>query len=92
MKGHTNGNSIVENEGLFYMLHGDITYVEKLLEEHDSYREDFDDLKEEYISNRYDRFLVQLSWADLPYYPVDFFGGEEALIQRQMLDKQKKMH
>ncbi|MBQ7445689.1 MAG: MBL fold metallo-hydrolase [Clostridia bacterium] len=27
-KGHTNGNSIVivENEGLFYMFHGDITY------------------------------------------------------------------
>ena len=29
-KGHTNGNSIViiENDGLFYMIHGDITYVE----------------------------------------------------------------
>lgn len=29
-KGHTYGNSIViiENEGLFYMLHGDITYVD----------------------------------------------------------------
>ena len=32
-KGHTNGNSIVivENEGLFYMLHGDITYVDEAL-------------------------------------------------------------
>ena len=32
-KGHTNGNSIVvvENKGLFYMLHGDITYVDEAL-------------------------------------------------------------
>ncbi|MBO5504022.1 MAG: MBL fold metallo-hydrolase, partial [Lachnospiraceae bacterium] len=34
-KGHTNGNSIViaEDEGLFYMLHGDITYVDEALYE-----------------------------------------------------------
>ena len=32
-KGHTNGNSIiiVEADGLFYMLHGDITYVDEAL-------------------------------------------------------------
>ena len=32
-KGHTNGNSIiiVETDGLFYMLHGDITYVDEAL-------------------------------------------------------------
>ncbi len=32
-KGHTNGNSIVivENEGLFYMFHGDVTYVDEAL-------------------------------------------------------------
>ena len=32
-KGHTNGNSIViaESEGLFYMIHGDITYVDEAL-------------------------------------------------------------
>ncbi len=32
-KGHTNGNSIVivEKGGLFYMLHGDITYVDEAL-------------------------------------------------------------
>ncbi len=32
-KGHTNGNSIVvvEDEGLFYMFHGDITYVDEAL-------------------------------------------------------------
>ncbi|MBR1532503.1 MAG: MBL fold metallo-hydrolase [Eubacterium sp.] len=34
-KGHTNGNSIVvaENDGLFCMLHGDITYVDEALYE-----------------------------------------------------------
>lgn len=32
-KGHTTGNSIVivENEGLFYMMHGDITYTDEAL-------------------------------------------------------------
>ena len=32
-KGHTNGNSIViaENEGLFYMFHGDVTYCDAAL-------------------------------------------------------------
>lgn len=32
-KGHTNGNSlvVVENDGLFYMIHGDITYVDEAL-------------------------------------------------------------
>ena len=34
-KGHTNGNSIVvvEMDGLFYMLHGDITYMDEALYE-----------------------------------------------------------
>ena len=34
-KGHTNGNSIVivEDEGIFYMIHGDITYVDEALYE-----------------------------------------------------------
>ena len=34
-KGHTKGNSIivVENDGLFYMLHGDITYMDEALYE-----------------------------------------------------------
>ena len=44
-KGHTKGNSIivVENEGLFYMLHGDITYVDEALHE-DKLSVVFDDL------------------------------------------------
>ena len=43
--GHTNGNSIVivENEGLFYMFHGDITYVDEALYE-DKLSVVFDDL------------------------------------------------
>ena len=44
-KGHTRGNSIiiVEDEGLFYMLHGDITYVDEALYE-DKLSVVFDDL------------------------------------------------
>ena len=44
-KGHTNGNSliIVEDGGLFYMLHGDITYVDEALYE-DKLSVVFDDL------------------------------------------------
>ena len=44
-KGHTNGNSIivVEKDGLFYMFHGDITYVDEALYE-DKLSTVFDDL------------------------------------------------
>ena len=41
--------------------------LDALLEEHESYQKDFEDLREEYISNDYERFLVQLSWSDLSY-------------------------
>lgn len=41
--------------------------MEQLLEEHPSWGEDFEDLREEYETGQYDRFLIQLSWADLPY-------------------------
>ena len=42
--------------------------LEKLLEEHESYQKDFtEELKEEYVSGGYERYLIQLSWADLPY-------------------------
>ena len=43
------------------------TTLEELLEEHESWKDDFEELREEYVSNGCDRFLVQLSWADLPY-------------------------
>ncbi len=41
--------------------------LDALLEEHESFQKDFEDVKEEYISNHYDKFLVQLSWSDLSY-------------------------
>lgn len=41
--------------------------LEELLEDHESYQKDFDDVRDEYEENHYERFLVQLSWADLPY-------------------------
>ena len=41
--------------------------LDRLLEEHESWKEDFEDLREEYEREQYDRFLVQLSWSDLPY-------------------------
>ena len=41
--------------------------LDELLEEHESYRKDFEGLREEYETNHYDRFLVQLSWSDLAY-------------------------
>ena len=41
--------------------------MEKLLEEHDSWKNDYETVREEYIQNDYDRFLIQLSWSDLPY-------------------------
>ena len=43
------------------------TTLDLLLMEHESYRKDFDDLREEYLEKGYERFLVQLSWSDLPY-------------------------
>lgn len=41
--------------------------LDALLQEHESWQKDFEDLRKEYEENQYDRFLVQLSWADLPY-------------------------
>ncbi|MBR2811875.1 MAG: hypothetical protein IKD69_10875, partial [Solobacterium sp.] len=38
-----------------------------LLEEHEKYREGFEDVREEYIENGYEKFLIQLSLHDLPY-------------------------
>ncbi|WP_035764985.1 hypothetical protein [Butyrivibrio sp. NC2002] len=41
--------------------------MDELLEEHESYRKDYEEVKDEYISCGYEKFLIQLSWADLPY-------------------------
>lgn len=41
--------------------------LEELLAEHESYQKDFEDLRTEYEANHYERFLIRLSWSDLPY-------------------------
>ena len=41
--------------------------MEELLPEHESWQEDFEVVREEYYTGDCDRFLVQLSWSDLPY-------------------------
>ena len=44
------------------------TTLDQLLEEHESYRKTFDEaLRAEYEAGHYDRFLIRLSWDDLPY-------------------------
>ncbi len=42
--------------------------LEALLEEHESYRKDFDEeIRSEYVEKNCGRFLVNLSWSDLAY-------------------------
>ena len=41
--------------------------MDELLAEHESWHADFEELREEYEQSGYDRFLIQLSWADLAY-------------------------
>ncbi len=43
------------------------TTLDQLLEDHPSYQSDFEEVREEYQQQQYERFLIQLSWADLPY-------------------------
>ena len=50
-----------------YREMGTFATLGELLEEHESYRDGFEELMEEYESNHYERFLIQLSWSDLPY-------------------------
>ena len=76
--------------------------LEELLEEHESYRKDFDDVREEYEAGNYEHFLVKLSWSDLAYrYATMQLIGEEGaqrknpyveefLAQFQNIDTEKK--
>lgn len=41
--------------------------LDELLREHESFREEFADLRGEYEANDCGSFLIRLSWADLPY-------------------------
>ena len=50
-----------------YHIMTTFTTLDALLEEHQSYQKDFEELREEYVSKKYERFLVQLSWSDLSY-------------------------
>ncbi len=43
------------------------TTIDALVEEHESYQEDYEDVKDEYAQSDYGRFLIQLAWTDLPY-------------------------
>ena len=62
--------------------------LDDLLEEHASYQTDFADLRDEYVSNGYDRFLVQLSWSDLAYRQDPFVDA--FMAQFRDLDTDKK--
>ena len=90
-KGHTNGNSIiiVENEGLFYMLHGDITYVDEALYE-DKLSVVFDDLPAaRETQNRIREFIRQ--------HPTVYCGthtpqGYENLEAKRVMDLDHPVH
>ena len=51
----------------YYHARTTFASLDELLTEHESYNEDFEELREEYISNHYDRFLIRLSWDDLAW-------------------------
>ncbi|MBR4163220.1 MAG: hypothetical protein IKR11_06835 [Solobacterium sp.] len=62
--------------------------LDTLLEEHESFQKDFEDVKEEYISNHYDKFLVQLSWSDLfyRYATKEFIQNAEPLTPNPYIE------
>ena len=86
-KGHTNGNSIVivedKEEGLFYMIHGDITYVDEAL-----YRNKlsvvYDDLKEARITM--DRVREFVSKHPTVYMGTHTPQGPENLESKRIID------
>ena len=83
--GHTKGNSIVivENEGLFYMFHGDITYVDEALYE-DKLSVVYDDLPAaRETQNRIREFIRN--------HPTVYCGthtpqGYENLVAKRVMD------
>lgn len=86
-KGHTNGNSIVivedKEEGLFYMLHGDITYVDEAL-----YRNKlsvvFEDIKEARVTM--DRVREFVSKHPTVYIGTHSPQGVESLEAKRVID------
>ena len=84
-KGHTNGNSIViaENDGLFYMLHGDITYVDEALYENKR-SVVFDDLAEARVT--LDRVREFVSMHPTVYCGTHTPQGYENLEGKKVID------
>ncbi len=84
-KGHTNGNSIiiVENEGLFYMIHGDITYVDEALYE-DKLSMVFDDLSA--ARKTQDRIRQFISEHPTVYCGTHTPQGYENLEAKRVMD------
>ena len=84
-KGHTNGNSIiiVESDGLFYMIHGDITYIDEALYEN-KLSVVFEDIEESRITlNRVREFISN--------HPTVYCGthtpqGYENLEEKRVMD------
>ena len=84
-KGHTNGNSIVivENDGLFYMIHGDITYVDEALYEN-KLSVVFDDLAA--ARETLDRVRAFISQHPTVYCSTHSPQGYENLEARRVMD------
>jgi len=86
-KGHTNGNSIVivETDGLFYMIHGDITYVDEALYE-DKLSVVFDDLPAARITQ--DRIREFVGNHPTVYLSTHSPQGYENLEAKRVMDLQ----
>lgn len=84
-KGHTRGNSIiiVELDGLFYMIHGDITYVDEALYE-DKLSVVFDDLPEARVTQ--DRIREFIRNHPTVYMGTHTPQGYENLEAKRVMD------
>ncbi|MBQ2062019.1 MAG: MBL fold metallo-hydrolase [Oscillospiraceae bacterium] len=84
-KGHTNGNSIVvvENDGLFYMIHGDITYVDEALVEN-KLSVVFDDLAAARVTQ--DRIIAFIRNHPTVYMGTHTPQGYENLEANRVMD------
>ena len=84
-KGHTKGNSIiiVENDGLFYMMHGDITYTDEALYEN-KLSVVYDDLEE--ARKALDRVREFISNHPTVYLSTHTPLGYENLEKKKVVD------
>ncbi|MBQ9045878.1 MAG: MBL fold metallo-hydrolase [Oscillospiraceae bacterium] len=84
-KGHTNGNSIIiaEHDGLFYMFHGDITYVDEALYEN-KLSVVFDDLAAARVTQ--DRIIEFIRNHPTVYMGTHTPQGYENLEAKRVMD------